>query len=170
MCMRLAVFLLFLLGLMWTSLIWAVVTGDRSAAHQPHPAIFAVDDGGKPQAAMLVAADSAANDRDLAGPGYLYGATMIILFVVCILMSTEDAQHRHLLQTLVVLGGIVFLATFTYMFWSWTSADAATFVGPFPRATTWMVFGVTTAPMLFGAVYVIGYRHWYHSTESASEA
>lgn len=164
--MRLAIFLLFLLGLMWAALLWAIVAGDRSAAHQPHPAKFALDVEGKPQTAMLVGAASAVNDRDLAAPGYLFGATMIILFVVCILISTEDASHRYLLQMFVVLSGAVFLAAFSYMFWTWLSADARTFVGPFPLPTTWMVFGVTAAPVLFGVTYVVGYRLWFGSAET----
>ena len=168
--MRLPLFMLMLLGILWGALIWGINWGDKSKP-LPHPTANATDENGQQLVAMLVGKDVAANDQlELAGPGFLFGASTIILITVVMLLAAEDAHHRKLLQVSIAAVGASFLTGFAYMFWQWWMElkNGPMSLGPFPKSTSLMLIAVAVVPLLFSVIYVLGFRLWFGIGETDS--
>ena len=151
--------LLALLILLCLLLVSAVVFGVNTAqSSEPHPRFPTMD----------VAANQAAHDASRPILGWAVGSIMILIFSTCLCIGVEGTQHRRLLRLLIGLATMVYLAVFLVMMMSWRSSMARPTTdlwGPFPAATTWLVFGIWSVPLLFVLIYVAGFRHWYGDDE-----
>lgn len=157
---------------MWGALGWSAVVGDHGAKHGPHPTRFATDPDGNPLPGLLVGKDNLANDQSLFGPGLVFSLAMIGLFTATFLLAANDASHRRLAQVCLAVVGIVFAAGIAYLFFLWHEASSSVdetevLLGPFPQSTSIMMLVTIVIPLVFAAIYVIGFPYWYPKSANA---
>ena len=114
--------------------------------------------------------------------GWLFGALQIALFTGLLAWSAglpaaaqarqPDARQSHswLLPGLFVFGGLVFEGVFALLCRSYQVSmldpDNTRFLGSFPEATTWLLFGIWFAPGVFVALYVLFFDRWIFSPQA----
>ena len=114
--------------------------------------------------------------------GWLFGALQIALFTGLLawsagLPAAAQAQQpaarqspSWLLPGLFVFGGLVFEGVFALLCRSYqvSMLDPANtrFLGSFPEATTWLLFGIWFAPGVFVALYVLFFDRWIFSPQA----
>ncbi len=123
--------------------------------------------------AMLQGSPTLASSR-IVFLGWLFGVLQILIFVTCITLgisrftaprgdATEPPRARGWLYALFGAGSLLFLAIFTQVVRADRLAMVSgevTYLGPFPSATSWMLFGLWAAPLLFSAAYIFGFSRW----------
>ena len=108
--------------------------------------------------------------------GWLFGALQIALFTGLLAWSaglpragqvqpTDSRQtYPWLLWSLFLFGGLLFEGVFALLCRSYQVSllDPANtrFLGSFPEATTWLLFGIWFAPGVFVALYVLFFDRW----------
>ena len=112
--------------------------------------------------------------------GWTFGVLQIAVFVTCMSLGIsrrpfrpdatpgEKASHR-LLVLMFAVGAALYVGVWTQIVRSdrtvAASGDVA-FLGWFPVATSWMLFGLWLAPLVFVAAYIIGFSRWIMPPES----
>ncbi len=123
--------------------------------------------------AMLKGSPTLASSR-IVFLGWLFGVLQILIFIMCISLgisrfhppqgdAAEPSPARGWLYALFGAGSLSFLAIFTQVVRADRLAMVSgevTYLGPFPSATSWMLFGLWAAPLLFCAAYVVGFSRW----------
>lgn len=123
--------------------------------------------------AMLQGSPTLASSR-IVFLGWLFGVLQILVFITCISLgisrfrpprgeTAEPSLARGWLYALFGAGSLSFLAVFTQVVWTDRLAmlhGTVTYLGPFPAATSWMLFGLWAAPLLFSVAYVFGFSRW----------
>jgi len=98
--------------------------------------------------------------------GWIFGMLQVALFVGFLtLAARRDA--RGLIRALI-LSGVAYAEVFTitvFVYQQNVATAEAEFIGSFPAATTWMLFGLWPVPFLFVVVYVVGFRRWVWSPD-----
>lgn len=155
--------LLGLLIVMWITLGAIFMTAESPGSHgMPREGFQAMLEGGPPATARI------------ALLGWAFGSLQIAIFITCITIGItprrkvdenvdRSTTSRGLLYALFTAGSLAFVTAFTLMVWADRAAVVTghvTYLGPFPAATTWMLFGVWAAPLLFVAAYIIGFSRW----------
>ena len=160
-----------LLSAMWIAvlLIFFTPTGPHSHGY-PHDHIKAMDQGGA----------GAERHTQLLLPGWFLGATIIAIFVSLLTWATvrsliNDGSGKTLtsLGSLVgafLVGGILFETVFTLMFLAYRDSlevpKNPVFIGSFPAATWWLLFGVWMLPAYFILLYVVFFNSWFLPPET----
>ncbi|MEE3370744.1 MAG: hypothetical protein VX346_15495 [Planctomycetota bacterium] len=114
--------------------------------------------------------------------GWVFGALQIALFTGLLAWSaglptaaqvqTTDSRESHpwVLWGLFLFGGLLFEGVFALLCRSYQVSllDPANtrFLGSFPEATTWLLFGIWFAPGVFVALYVLFFDRWIFSSQS----
>jgi len=117
--------------------------------------------------------------------GWLFGALQIALFTGLLAwsaglpaaaqsqQSAARQSHSWLLPGLFVFGGLVFEVVFALLCRSYqvSMLDPANtqFLGSFPEATTWLLFGIWFAPGVFVALYVLFFDRWIFSPQAETQ-
>ena len=119
-----------------------------------------------------------ARHRSVFVSGWLFGALQIVMFVGLLAWSAAlptrnpsptGAARPGLRWALFALGGLFYEGALVLLFVDYRSSlehpDAAPFLGSFPAATSWLVFGLWISPVFFVALYVVFFHHWICSPE-----
>lgn len=115
-------------------------------------------------AAMEIGGQRAIDDARLWPIGLALGLAMISMLTVTLNLATTDTASPRQLRTAILVGGVFYIAVFVAMMFSQRelSADATPAVsGPFPAPTNWLVFGIWFTPVIFTAIYVLGFNTWF---------
>ena len=118
---------------------------------------------------MQVGALRATDDADNWWLGLTFGLLVIATLVGCLMLAANGTRNSSSLCKVTALGGLLFAGSFVAMmvsYRSFTNTPEQRLWGPFPAPTSWMVFGVWFTPLVFLAIYSIGYRKWFASEES----
>lgn len=124
---------------------------------EPHPTIPAMEVGG----------ERSVDDADHWALGIVFGGTIILMFSASLLLAPEVRQ-RFKLRVAIYATSALFLTIFIAMlllFRSYAIAETPTLFGPFPAPTTLMLFGVWCVPMIFAAIYSLGFNAWFAEDE-----
>ncbi len=114
--------------------------------------------------AMLKGSPTPPSDRILV-LGWLFGLTQVGFFVTCMAMgiSRRSTAARGWLVLLFGVGTLLYSGVMTMM----CMADRVAvrsgetgFIGSFPAATSWMLYGIWLSPLVFVAAYMIGFERW----------
>ena len=127
---------------------------------EPHPTIPAMEVGGE----RLV------DDANHWALGIVFGGTIILMFSASLLLAPE-VRRRFKLRAAIYATSVLFLTIFFAMmllFRSYAIAETPTLFGPFPAPTTLMLFGVWCVPMIFAAIYSLGFNAWFSKDEDLS--
>jgi hypothetical protein len=112
--------------------------------------------------------------------GWTFGVLQIALFVTCMTLGVSrrpfaaDATpsaiaSRRLLVLLFAAGAAAYVGVWTQIVRTdraATMSGEVTYLGWFPTATSWMLFGLWLAPLVFVAAYIIGFSRWIMPPES----
>lgn len=145
-----------LLAVLAGALVWAGVPADEPAV-RPHPEHGSVLQATGPESASLV------------GWGLAFGLATLALMTVCILLGVRKAGAVGTLGRRLALGCAVLAALFTALVWTYVrphdldSADA--FVGGFPPATAWMIYGIWWFPGLMLLAMSLAFRRTWLTDE-----
>lgn len=146
------VLLALLLG-MWVVLIAAYLTAEPPGGHGvPHGEFTSMLRGGPVSSSRI------------AFLGACFGVLEIAVFVTCMTLGISRSRSgRGILFAIFGTGTVAYLGVFMLMVGAQRASVASgevTFLGPFPAATSWMLFGMWGAPLLFVAAYLIGFSRW----------
>ena len=153
--------LLFWLLLMCLVIGLALTTPEPAGGHGvPHEG----------HAAMLKGSPTPPPDRILL-LGWLFGLTQIGFFVTCMSLGISHSirQGRGSLWFLFGVGTLAYAGSLTMMSIANRTAirsEHFSFLGWFPAATSWMLFGMWSAPLLFVLAYLVGFDRWIIPPES----
>ncbi len=114
--------------------------------------------------AMLQGSPTPPSDRILM-LGWLFGLTQVGFFVTCMTLgiTRTTSQGRGVLLLLFAVGTLLYAGAMTMMVLADRAAvrsEQVAFIGWFPAATTWMLFGIWSAPLVFVLAYMIGFQRW----------
>lgn len=102
----------------------------------------------------------------------LFGLGQILFFTLLFFLVMRQKKPSKLRNVLFVVSGAVYATIFIKLFDAYVASIAQQPVelwGPFPTATSWMLFGLSTAPLLFAAIYYFGFRQWIWSDEEQAQ-
>lgn len=159
-----------MLVLMWILVLVLLFTPETANGHGiEHATIGTMDQGGDGRLrhdAVFVAA-------------WLLGSVMIAMFSGLLAWGTvrpprPEQSHVSGSGRLMwfLTGSLLFEVVFGMLCYAyWTSLDdpTAAFSGPFPPATSWMLFGVWLFPAFFVALYVVKFHCWILPPESEQQ-
>lgn len=147
----------------WVTVLVILFTPEIGDSHgYAHPQINAMDQGG----------DGLERHRSVFLSAWLFGSVLIVLFVSLLAWATVgqpagDAVRSASLDFRLpafVLGGLLFEAVFTILCLSYRASlahpDQPTFWGPFPAATSVLLFGIWLFPSFFVILYVLFFQRW----------
>ncbi|MGD9855423.1 MAG: hypothetical protein AB7U20_10795 [Planctomycetaceae bacterium] len=114
--------------------------------------------------------------------GWLFGVLQIAVYVTCMTLSVSRSQSprvrsagnaagRGWLYGLFSAGTLLYCGAFTQMVRADRAAAVSgevSFLGPFPAATSWMLFALWAAPLLFVVAYLCGFSRWIIADEDLS--
>ena len=125
--------------------------GGHGTQHNTHTAMFA----GSP---------TPPSDRILI-LGWMFGLASVGLFVTCMTLGITRRSERSdpLRYVLFGVGALLYAGVVTMMAYADRMAvrsGEVAYLGWFPAGTSWMLFGMWIAPLVFVAAYVIGFRRW----------
>ena len=119
--------------------------------------------------AMEIGGERAVDDANHWWLGTVTGLTLIGFLTTCLTLASSNLPDKTSLVRWIVVGGVVFAMVFLAIMVAYhrdVASDPLTLFGPFPSATTWMVFGLWGAPVFFVAIYVVGFRRWFLPSDS----
>ncbi len=157
------IFLLLLLSVTLLLLIvFAAVRFDSpQAPNTPHPQFHSMDVGG----------ERAVDDAAHWEIGMMFGVVMITMLTVVLTLVAHGIPDSKSLRRVVWIGGALYAAVFVVMMFSWrdySGSPGPSLSGPFPTPTNWMVFGVASTPVVFAAIYVVGFHLWFGANSHKS--
>lgn len=158
--------LAWILCCLWVLLLLVVgvvlFTEEKGATHGfKHPAVSAMDRGGS----------GLDRHEPLLIHGWLFGVLQISAFVGCLAFGARRQGRLGRLWWAFLIGGLLYVGVFTSMvlaYRDWIhSADPGdpAFWGPFPTATTLMLFGLWAMPFYFVVLYVVVFDRWIFTKE-----
>lgn len=142
-----------LLTLLWVVVLAILCTPESPHGHGfTHPQIAEMDRGGaglERHGSVLVL-------------GWLFGSVLIALFVGLLAHGTLPRQRYKV--AVFVLGLLLYEGVFGMLCLTYGASldnpQTPLFWGPFPAATSWLLFGVWLAPFFFIALYVVFFDRW----------
>lgn len=133
--------------------------GGHGALHEGHVAMFKGSPSPPPERILIL--------------GWLFGLSLVGFFVTCMMLGVTHSPNRSPMRLYFLFGtgALLYAGVVTMMVWSDRAAvrsGEVVFLGWFPAATSWMLFGMWFAPLVFVAAYMIGFRRWILPPESLS--
>ena len=149
-----------------------------------------VDDGGAAQvhpkfSSMLVGGERAVQDTAISVCGWIFACLMLLLFLSILLLGCYQPKPPSGLLVTFAFGFLICLGVFGKMWLAYQEfgrnhigemtvgkvrgveaestikdVDSIVMLGPFPPPTSWMLFGVAFAPLVFMFVYMFGFHRW----------
>lgn len=116
--------------------------------------------------AQITEMHQAGNGADRLGSvlilAWLFGTVMIAFFVSLLALAILPGNRQSL--WLLLLGTLLYETAFSLLVLEYRHfvavPEAATFWGPFPTATAWVLFGVWLVPYVFILFYVVFFDRW----------
>ncbi len=158
-----------LLTVLWATVLAILLTPEPPQGHGlPHAQFRAMDQGG----AGLQRHDS------VLVLGWLFGSVLIAIFVSLLAWAaTSNHRSRHAPRDeahhakrdsyccwAFVLGALLYEGVFAALCLAYCnsleSPQAASFWGPFPTGTSWLLFGIWGSPLFFILLYVVFFNRW----------
>lgn len=147
-----------ILIVMWSAVIWVFSVPEMDAGHGfAHGQFSEMDQGG----------DGSLRHERIMFPGWLLASAIIFIFGGLLAWAGEksyQATHVRMRRLAFLISMLVYEAVFTILFFRYAdslgSADDPPFIGSFPAATWWLLFGVWLTPGLFIAIFVGGFHRW----------
>lgn len=134
-------------------------------AHPRHAVV-----GEKP--AMSQGGDGLARHGNLLLRGWLLAAAMIAMLVAMVAFGTRSTGTGAGKIAAFAAGGIAYQAIIVMLFLAYRdslAADEVAFIGSFPAATWWLLFGVYVIPYYFVALYAWSFDRWIMTPESSQK-
>ena len=160
-------FPLVLLIVLWAVVLTLFLTPEVEGGHGADHAKFA---------AMKQGGSGLARHQSVLVAGWLFGALQVLLFVGLLAWSAalpaRNASPSGVARpgfrwAAFALGGLFYEGLLVRLFVDYRNSlehpAAAEFLGSFPAATAWLVFGIWLAPVFFVALYVAFFDHWIFS-------
>jgi len=149
------------LAAIWTAIVWVFLTPEVPDGHGfAHDRFSAMDQGG----------DGADRHGPVMFSGWLLGASSIAIFVGLLAWAAERAMSTgspNVRRLTFVVGGLLFEGLFALMMLAYRDSlvvpTEPAFIGPFPAATSWLLFGVWMAPAFFIVLFVVLFNRWFLS-------
>lgn len=104
--------------------------------------------------------------------GWTLGVLEIVFFVCCLALGVSKRGSLGLFKMPLIIGAGVYLAVFTLMLLTYQGfmrADAPAQPFIFPAPTVVMLFGLTTAPLIFVFLYIANFDRWILRPEDLEE-
>ena len=117
---------------------------------------------------MLQGDDGLERHQDLLIVGWLLGSIIIAAFVSLLIFGARSKHPSPVRTVSFLVGGLIYEAVFAVMCRTYAEllhTGSSDFLGPFPAATTWLVFGIWSVPTYFVVLYVVAFPAWIHSPE-----
>jgi len=147
-----------ILIVMWSAVFWIFSVPEMDTGHGfAHEQFSEMDQGG----------DGAVRHDGIIFPGWLLASSIIFIFGGLLAWAAEksyQATHVTVRRLAFLISMLVYETVFTILFLEYADSLAAPddppFIGSFPAATWWLLFGVWLAPGLFIAIFVGGFHRW----------
>ena len=144
---------------MWGALVWVFLTPEPEQSHGfAHHRFSEMDQGG---------AGTTRHGQVLVC-GWFLGTSMIAIFVGLLAWGSEqalDAADHATRRWTFVFSGLVYAGIFTILMVCYADSlrqpEMPAYIGSFPAATWWLLFGVWLAPGLFVGIFVFGFSRWF---------
>ena len=136
---------LLLLSTLVGAMMWGGEASDIPGA-LPHPDLALLEATGPESASLL-------------GWGYAVGLAILFAMTVCIVLGVRKSGAVGNLGRRLILGCIGVGLIFTALVWTYRGAGPTTgFVGGFPPATAWMIYGMWWFPGLMLVTMAVAFR------------
>lgn len=102
----------------------------------------------------------------------LFGLGQILFFTLLFFLVMRQKKPSKLRNVLFIISGAVYATIFIKLVDAYLASvtqQPVVLWGPFPTATSWMLFGLSTAPLMFAAIYYFGFRQWIWSDEEQAK-
>ncbi|MBM80666.1 MAG: hypothetical protein CMJ78_08745 [Planctomycetaceae bacterium] len=156
---RIASLLLITLLALWAIVIFAAVSPSKSyPGASTHPQ----------EREMDVAGESIAFDAEMIATGTVTGLLLIAVYLLCLSLGAGKNGYNRRFVGLVILSACGVCGSFLAMaanYGGYVTAQQPEIVAGFPVPTAWMVYGVWLCPLVFLAIYVIGFKSWVMTDE-----
>ena len=96
--------------------------------------------------------------------GFLFGSLVISLLVSLLAFGAGTRGRNRFKPWIFLVGGLLFVGVFTMMCLAYRESlevPEIAFIGPFPAATSWLVFGIWLFPLYFVRIYVLMFDRWF---------
>jgi len=155
---------LFLLLLMCVTVGAALLTAEPADGHGVQHGEYVAMQKGSP---------TPPTDR-IVTLGWIFGLLQVAFFVTCMSLGIKRTfvRGRGLLVLLFSVGTLLYGGVMTLVVFVDHSAirsGQVSFFGPFPAATSWMLFGLWLSPLVFVVAYVIGFSRWILPPEALAK-
>lgn len=119
--------------------------GPAMAPHPDHPSML-----------RTVSGKSVGGSHAIQGWGYAVGLSILLLMTVCVLLGVAKQGRLGLLGLAMLIGCVGLALVFTALVVAYDAAPEG-FLGGFPPATAWMIYGIWGFPalLLFGLSAVL---------------
>lgn len=113
---------------------------------------------------MQIGGDSVARYEPIRIASWVFALACVCLFSTLLMLANRhDAGTRFSIRWMLGLGCVVHLVAMTgalVCYESYIVADNPNLQLGFPTPSTWMLFAVWPAPLVFVFVYVLGFNRW----------
>lgn len=114
---------------------------------------------------MLKSGSSVAADSTVKWLAYLFGVGVIGIFGFCIVIGSrkKDQKIQQNLRRVIAFGIALYLIVYTLMlisYWQYYETGSQAFIAGFPIPTSWMIYGMWTAPAAITIFFVLKFDDW----------
>jgi len=149
---------------MWGTLVWVFLTPEAEQSHGfAHARFSEMDQGG---------VGATRHGRVLVS-GWFLGTSIIAVFVGLLAWGSEQALNSagHAARRwMFVLSGLIYAGIFTILMVCYADSlrqpEMPSYIGSFPAATWWLLFGIWLVPGLFVGIFVFGFSRWFVTPEA----
>ncbi len=101
----------------------------------------------------------------------LYGLCVIVCFLFALWVGGMRNGKLGPMLRWVLLGFLIYFLIYlslTYTWWNSSGAPPTKYIGGFPPASAWMIYGMWLFPFVFMVLYICYFPNWIYTDEDDS--
>lgn len=122
-------------------------------------------------ATIQIGGQRSVDDAANKGLGFVFGLLIVGLLTAFLFFAADHARHAWSLRKAIFAGGLLYASAYAAMMFvlgAQTAEGRPLAWSGFPPATVLMLFGVWFTPLVFTAIYCLGFGRWFALREATA--